>query len=40
MSPYEYKYVDVKFVGGLSGSVSVAVEEGMAFFLILLLLTV
>ncbi|XP_044471129.1 uncharacterized protein LOC123200081 [Mangifera indica] len=27
MSPYEERYIDVKFVGGVSGSVSVAVEE-------------
>lgn len=31
MSPYEDRYVDVKFVGRVSGSVSVAVEEGVAF---------
>ncbi|KAJ0078576.1 hypothetical protein Patl1_23483 [Pistacia atlantica] len=27
MSPYEERYIDVKFVGGVSGSASVAVEE-------------
>ncbi|XP_044499406.1 uncharacterized protein LOC123220883 isoform X2 [Mangifera indica] len=30
MSPYEERYIDVRFVGGASGSVSVAVEEGAA----------
>lgn len=29
-SPYEDKYVDVKFVGDLSGSVTVTVEEGQS----------
>lgn len=34
MSPYEERYIDVKFVGGVSGSVSVAVEEGAEFSLL------
>lgn len=34
MCPYEERYIDVKFVGGVAGSVSVAVEEGAAFFLL------
>ena len=29
MSPYEERYVDVKFVGDTSGSVSIAVDEGL-----------
>jgi hypothetical protein len=29
MSPYEYRYIDVKFIGEVSGSVTVAVEEGL-----------
>jgi hypothetical protein len=29
MSPYEERYVDVKFVGDPSGSVSIAVDEGL-----------
>lgn len=28
MSPYEDGYIDVKFIGEVSGSVMVAVEEG------------
>lgn len=28
MSPYEEKYVDVKFISEISGSVSITVEEG------------
>lgn len=35
MSPYDKRYVDVKFAGEVSGSVSVAVEEGMEFLLTL-----
>lgn len=30
MSPYEDRILDVKIVGGLSGSVTVTVEEGWA----------
>lgn len=29
MSPYEVRYIDVKFIGEVSGSVTVAVEEGL-----------
>lgn len=29
MSPYEDRYIDVKFIGQVSGSVTVAVEEGL-----------
>ena len=29
MSPYDDRYIDVKFIGDVSGSVMVAVEEGM-----------
>ena len=29
MSPYEERYVDVKFIGDTSGSVSIAVDEGL-----------
>ena len=29
MSPYDDRYIDVKFIGDVSGSVTVAVEEGM-----------
>jgi hypothetical protein len=29
MSPYEDRYIDVKFIGEASGSVTVAVEEGL-----------
>ena len=32
MSPYEERYVDVKYVGKVSGPVSVAVVEGVASF--------
>lgn len=31
MSPYEDRYVDVKFIGEISGSVTVSVEEGESF---------
>ena len=29
MSPYEDRYVDLKFVGEFSGSMTVTVEEGL-----------
>ena len=28
ISPYEDKYVDVKFIGDVSGSVTISVDEG------------
>lgn len=31
MSPYEDRYVDVKFIGDISGSIAVSVEEGKPF---------
>lgn len=31
MSPYEDRYVDVKFIGDISGSIAVSVEEGEPF---------
>lgn len=31
MSPFEQKFVDVKFVGGVSGSVTVTLDEGQVF---------
>ena len=31
MSPYEDRYVDVKFIGEISGSVVISVEEGEPF---------
>lgn len=31
MSPYEDQYVDVKFIGEISGSITVSVEEGELF---------
>ena len=29
MSPYDDRYIDVKFISDVSGSVTVAVEEGI-----------
>jgi hypothetical protein len=34
MSPYEDRYIDVKFIGEASGSVTVAVEEGLPLLLV------
>lgn len=28
MSPYDERYVDIKFTGEVSGSVSIGIEEG------------
>lgn len=39
MSPYEERYVDVKFAGGISGSVAVTVEEGMFLDMFLILIS-
>lgn len=35
MSPYDDRYIDVKFIGEVSGSVTVAVEEGLNLFICL-----
>ena len=35
MSPYDDRYIDVKFIGDVSGSVTIAVEEGMLFVIFL-----
>lgn len=31
MSPYEEKYVDVKFIGEVSGPVTVTLHEGIVY---------
>ena len=35
MSTYEQRFIDVKFVGGVSGSVTVTLDEGQVFVFIL-----
>lgn len=32
MSPYDDRYIDVKFINDVSGSVTVAVEEGIVIY--------
>lgn len=35
MSPYEKRYIDVRFTGEIPGAVTVALEEGLLLYLVI-----